>query len=264
MKVLNFQSSVFRIYIILAIGLICFHSCKPEDAPQNPCTSSHKVSASFLIQEDWNSNDYGSGQWEYYDSDTLSTVRVKFTANEDGATYRWQIGTDTNVFTQKSFSLSFNDYLAAHPGYRRFDVRLIVNRTPDTRCFPDDDGIDTIIRTFTIVDSLRVRTLIKGHFFGTWDGNSSDTTTIYITQGNLNAMYAYNLSPKFNTITHGYGDYTYENTALGYREVICHVNGGAFDYNTIKLNKDNTVTIVGYDFLNNRIKHFTGIKISDK
>ncbi len=270
MKLINNCFSVFIIIIYLVLG-----SCKPEDAPKNPCDNSHAVSASFLIEEDWDSNDFGAGNWEYYDTDTVCTYRVKLTANEDGASYRWHISGDTVVFTQKSFTITFPNRWVADQAPRDIPVTLIVNKSPDKRCFPNDDGVDTFTRTIHFVNVI-TGTLVKGHFFGYWDGNSADTSTIFITiQDSIHSnrrIYAYNLSPKFNTTSHGYGDYTYENAGVGYREIICSVNGGEYSLSQIRLSKDNTVNIVCYDwrytFPSNTspeyIHHFTGIKINDQ
>jgi len=63
---------------------------------------------------------------------------VTFSAFEDDAQYEWTIGAET--ITQKSFSRT------SFPGGAIIPVRLIVKKTPNKECFPDDDGCDTVIR----------------------------------------------------------------------------------------------------------------------
>lgn len=159
MIILNFQNTTIRIYVILVIGFICFHSCKPEDAPQNPCANVYKANANFTFIEDG---------WQVYNeahqipitNDTvLVGSSVFFNCKQENDYYNWGIVGDTTFHRNtKSFNLSFGNQT-------HLQVRLIVKKKPNPFCFPGDDEWDTITKTITTIN-----TTIYDPLVGTYKG----------------------------------------------------------------------------------------------
>jgi hypothetical protein len=155
-----------HIGINILVGLMML-SCHKHHDP-DPCANLHPVSASFRTEEDFS---YVVSGWIYYNTDTIATRRVKFTANEENATYLWKIGTGT--YTQKSFFVDFPDSFLLNK--TSVPITLIVNKNPSP-CFPNDNGMDTITKVIHFTD----RTLEQGKFNGYWESNPSDTFTVTI------------------------------------------------------------------------------------
>jgi len=76
------------------------------------------------------------GKEEYYlQCDTCRVGQLQFSLKDNSAEpVKWKVGGDTTTFTKKYFTLWFSDSIASLP------VTCIVTKTPDTKCFPDDDG----------------------------------------------------------------------------------------------------------------------------
>lgn len=132
-------------------------SCKkvqPEMTAQNNCDCAKEVSADFKMGEMFGDqfieldtiavpityNDGNPANFTYQ-----NTVYVYFSANiKNAQSYEWQVGNNTISQTTKDFGLYFGDTIGTIP------VRLIVHAKPNTICFPNDDGIDTIVKYLTI------------------------------------------------------------------------------------------------------------------
>ena len=87
--------------------------------------------------------------------------------------YEWRVGTDPRPFTQRRFTLYFPD---AGP----VAVRLIAQRPANLRCFPNDDGADTLTKTLTLVRRTRYRAPIYGRFLGSNADAPRDTFTVRV------------------------------------------------------------------------------------
>ena len=129
------------------LGLLAWSGCKPEPcidhtnpACENydPCWDQAPVSAAFHMYER-GALPMPDG-WIDYDTDTLYGSSIKFTALEDSAEYEWQLGAETireRSFVRRGF-----------PKNVPLTVTLIVRKSANTVCFPDDNGVDTLTRTF--------------------------------------------------------------------------------------------------------------------
>jgi hypothetical protein len=129
---------LFMIAILTAFCL--FDNCS-ETPPESsdPCAGKQPVTAEFEIYEQLS-----------YDSIFVADTTMKgnvvyFIAKSNYYEYEWKIGTMDSVFTSKAVALRFIE------PYNKIEVRLIVRSMPDTLCFPDDDGIDTLIKYLTVV-----------------------------------------------------------------------------------------------------------------
>ena len=120
---------------------------------------------------------------ENYGTPTPDTAYSKqtITFEAPGApytSYEWQIGGDPRSFTQRKFSLYFYE---ANTG--SFPVRLIAHRPLNTRCFPKDDGVDTLTQVLTLVNRTLVPAPIYGRFLGSNVDAPRDTFSIRVFQG---------------------------------------------------------------------------------
>ncbi|MBD1397001.1 hypothetical protein H9Q13_07475 [Pontibacter sp. JH31] len=73
-------------------------------------------------------------------------IVFKAAKNKKYKSYQWKVGNDERTFDKPSFALRF-----MHPE-GNVDVQLIVTYEPDLINFPDDPGIDTLTKTFHVMD----------------------------------------------------------------------------------------------------------------
>src|SRR5690606_29134347 len=69
---------------------------------------------------------------------------IKFKANLEGAKYKWILGAE--VIEKKEFSRVFIEPAG------EISVTLMVEKEPNLSCHPQDDGRDTLTKTFKLVE----------------------------------------------------------------------------------------------------------------
>lgn len=117
---------------------------------------------------------------ENYGTPTPDTAYAKqtITFEAPGAPYfkyEWQIANDPRSFTQRRFGLYFPASAAGS-----LAVRLIAQRPTNLRCFPKDDGVDTLTRVLTLVPRYVYWAAIYGKFLGSNADAPRDTFTIRV------------------------------------------------------------------------------------
>lgn len=163
--------SLYNIILFCAATLF-FSSCKKEQPeitnPLAGCDCTSEVNANFVMGQMVGGKLYDLDTVHYYLNYELfpnnvvsenlgSACKVNFSANYPNATsYEWKIG--SNTYTSKDFFLYFQDTIGTIP------VKLIVHSNPNSICFPNDDGVDTVVRYLTI-KSLKHPPLI-GQYWG--------------------------------------------------------------------------------------------------
>jgi hypothetical protein len=210
----------FLRYISLILICLSYFSCHKKKHDPDPCASLHKVTANFYIYEDFQA--WAISSWKTYDTDTVFTSEVQFTATEDNATYKWIIGGGT--YTQKSFELDFT----GAPLGTIIPITLIVTKTPDKACFPNDDGVDTLTRSMYLANAYSQSMIKQGKYHGYWEENPLDTFTIdiemkYDTISSLNELYLIGMN-KSSTC----GTFCYSN--IGYKEILFASKGAYCSY----------------------------------
>lgn len=139
MKKLTLYTTIFVVALIL--GFACKKE-KPEIGGFSPCECESPVSADFDISE-WIVATQAWGEL-YVETDHVFGGQVKFEAQETNANYQWLIG--SNTFSTNSVTQFFgNEWINYN-----IPITLIINKEPNTRCFPNDDGVDTVTRVMTI------------------------------------------------------------------------------------------------------------------
>ena len=141
--------------ILCAFALLT--SCRKEQPSMNEnnnCGCAKEVSADFQMGEKFGEefleldtiampiryNDGNPANFQYE-----TDVYVYFSANiKNAISYEWQVGANSITQSTKDFGLYFTDTIGTIP------VRLIVHAKPNLICFPNDDGVDTVIKYLTI------------------------------------------------------------------------------------------------------------------
>ena len=144
-----------KLYLIaVSVLSIIVFACKKQQ-PQinedikNPCDCAHEVSAEFKMEETGGLFTTYEGNTQYMtETDTAYSNRVIwFTAKEEDAEYTWYIGAE--VIHEKQFYRIFDHSVAG----QTLPMTLVVKKSPNTKCYPNDDGYDSITKMITFVYS---------------------------------------------------------------------------------------------------------------
>jgi hypothetical protein len=144
----------------------CFDETNPACENYDPCWNRREpVSAEFeagayrVELDTW----YPESSEYIVEGDTVQAGRyLKFTAlDPDAETFEWTVGTDTRVWTDRSFYLLFPCDQVEN---QTLPVRLVVTRLSDTVCAPESVLRDTFTRHFYFVH------LDKLAFMGVYEG----------------------------------------------------------------------------------------------
>ena len=157
--------------LLIVCWFLCSSSCTKDPEPEpDPCAGKNPVTADFHIYEAFPGG-YPDG-WELYDTDTVATDIITFSALEKAAQYEWRLGTETirkKTFTRSSFPNNVN-----------IAVRLKVIKTPNRTCFPEDSGIVAKTRVFFAASGAHKKLAIDGKFRGSNTDNPNHFFNIEI------------------------------------------------------------------------------------
>ncbi|PGH40436.1 MAG: hypothetical protein CRN43_03035 [Candidatus Nephrothrix sp. EaCA] len=151
-------------------------SCKRDP---DPCAGLKPVSADFKFYQKF----IGSEVDSIFYIDTVILVpykniynpaRIGFIATEENATYRWELEDYPKNNTTKSFFLDFDQPFGS------IEVKLTVTKEPNTSCFPNDDGADTVTKTLVVLDGSKFKFAFEGTFTGYLTDSPSDVFDIRI------------------------------------------------------------------------------------
>lgn len=149
-----------------AVGLVQLTSCDGDPDP-DPCLGKNITGGSFSIGE--HITNYGGVDTLLVSDTVLTDNSIVFRADSVYTSYEWKIGDDPRTFTTKEVSLYFSDPISHLP------IRLIAKWLPNKRCYPEDDGIDTVYRYLTVIDKK------ENPIFGQYEGaNKSSPNEIFM------------------------------------------------------------------------------------
>jgi hypothetical protein len=177
-KLIVLKSLPVYLCVLILIGLVsCNKDCNDPGNPDcpnyDPCCSLSPVNAGFTISELQVMNHdsvafYGLDTLLIETDTVLDPSYVIFEAKYKGATtYKWQIGTEANPRFGKKIAVLFNSLINPVSNLT-IDIKLIVEDTPNLTCFPNDNGIDSLIKPLTIVPKS------QAVIFGNWEGSSTE------------------------------------------------------------------------------------------
>jgi hypothetical protein len=117
----------------------CFDKSNKDCENYDPCFGKKETSAQFVIEEylfDW------EGKEIWVEADTFngskSSSKIRFRALNDADSFIWVIGAErfhTKTVIRSSFPSNLRDKVSL----------IVINKQPNKRCFPLDDGRDTSI-----------------------------------------------------------------------------------------------------------------------
>lgn len=166
--------------LIISLGMaVSLGSCKKEKChdPSNPDCDNYdpcygQVPVETEIELSQRVALTGIYEDLYLEADNIfPQTRIKFHCPLNGAKYTWTLGAETittQTFERTFFTAPFGDYT----------VMLVVEKQPNKQCYPNDDGVDTIIKKFKIVQYCELESM--GVFKGKWDKLSTDSGIVTI------------------------------------------------------------------------------------
>jgi hypothetical protein len=182
--------------------------------PVDPCALIKPVSAKFRVHESQGPL-YGDTLYNnYYDSDTLMSPSLIFTATDStAATYKWYIG--RNTFDTKSISLS------NFPYGQPITIKLVTTKAQTkNNCLLTTQLKDSLTRTIYIshpwVDNRRV-TKVYGRFRGILNNNPNDTITLSFVGDSINDFFPYGYVYTYNFIRDSSLNYLDDYLFVAYR-----------------------------------------------
>lgn len=174
----------FLLFLFAIVVALCLTQCKQEctdntnpDCPNycpsvviDPCAELHSTSAAFIIEQ----RSAAAEGYIYRETSRVmgSNLYVRFRALEDSATYTWHLGAE--VIATREFERVFPVDLIG----QTISVMLVVQREPNLACFPNDNGIDTLVKQFQVISRCDLD--IHSTFRGAWDDNPLDSFIISI------------------------------------------------------------------------------------
>lgn len=172
------MKNIHILYTLLSIGLLLFiSSCGCDDPTDPDCNNydpcwetTEPVTASFTMSEQYWYANAVKEMFVQKDVDTAMRNAIEFEAPEGFDKYTWLIGAETiqdRIFSRGGF-----------PQGQSTPITLIVEKTPNRRCFPDDDGIDTLTRYLYITENHICSTLIRGKFEGYFEHQPNTKRTV--------------------------------------------------------------------------------------
>ena len=170
--------------LLMGAVVLLAQCCKPDDEPTppcddpanpdcpnyDPCIMESPVTAEFKIYDDVFSGGPNADKW--FEDDKIYRGRIKFEAVEDSAQYTWYLGAETIMGTE--FKEVIKNTGDLPPG--TYTAALVVDKEPNAFCFPNDDGRDSIFKTFDIVGVCDL--MIMNKFKGVFDSAPEDSVII--------------------------------------------------------------------------------------
>ena len=184
--------------LLIALTTLIF-GCKCQRDPEpDLCRDKKATSADFFTYRAFSAGIGFKDPIEITDSFAMYAktkfVTVNFKAKDSLAKkYEWYIGDDPRVKNGRETLLGFSDV------FGKIKVTLIVTKAPNTKCFPTDDGKDTLAKFITLFyeDPPKILGRYKGANtdapldsfivqFGLFGGSSNEKDTIIDNNWNYN------------------------------------------------------------------------------
>lgn len=237
----------------------CCDPTNPECANYDPCFGKEETTAFFTIaQQYW---PVGENSDIFIEDDIVIGGKIKFSAiPQEGATYTWILGADT-IEGDAEITRTLGELPDG-----TYPNSLIVTKEPDTVCFPLDDGVAEVTRSFTRIDGCD--RAILGKYIGLFEDQSSDSVIIELasspslneiepcdSQSFFGAVFSVNFGLQGDTIklnTNGY-----VNTQISFESLgSINVPAGEMIYNISQnlIKAEYTIDDIHYSFTGRKIE----------
>jgi hypothetical protein len=135
----------------------CYDETNPECENYDPCHGKREINTFFKVRP----GDRGfkpPGEWcKLIPCDTFNASSVRFDApdgNPENSTYTWQIGSEAEPRTGKSFEIDFSDYLDEN-GWETWIPITLTIRTPMNECLRSEEETEkTVTRDLFFTNTL--------------------------------------------------------------------------------------------------------------
>jgi hypothetical protein len=170
------QLTFFVLLALLGAFVFSLEGCGDK------CEGSKRTSAEFKVYNELYYYDKENGKAiekiKQIEEDTLmSPSYVNFEAIDQNAiSYEWTIGADPRKRTGRKVTVFFNDESVADES--PIPIKLKLKRNPDTKCFPNDKGVDSVSRHIYFLRSSQ--SPLYGKYKGEDDVNPGIPFTIEI------------------------------------------------------------------------------------
>ena len=130
------------------LAILLLFACKkePKEEP-NPCCGETPVKADFGMM---NGTSLTLRFVGFYPDVAFAREFITFKAipEDPEATYTWYLGSE--VITGSTFQRDFSTTKTT--GENNIPITMVIRKTPNKECFPNDEGYDSITKTITLVD----------------------------------------------------------------------------------------------------------------
>lgn len=154
-----------QVPFLLGLFLVSLLSCRKNgQLPPDPCAEAQQPKVDFYIQEE-------VGDSLIKTDKVMEYGFVVFEAAGTYASYRWMIGEDARIFTERKVRLLFK---YAIPSLK---VTLIATPKPNA-CFPDAPKEERITKTFSVIPWKECP--ILGTYIGSFQSRKAKTDTVRV------------------------------------------------------------------------------------
>ncbi len=130
------------------LAILLLFACKkePKEEP-NPCCGETPVKADFGMM---NGTSHTIRWFGFHPDVAFGRKFITFKAipEDPEATYTWYLGSE--VITGSTFQRDFSPTKTT--GENNIPITMVIRKTPNKECFPNDQGYDSITKTITLVD----------------------------------------------------------------------------------------------------------------
>ena len=148
----------------------CCDPTNPECPNYDPCFGENPVTAEFRMFDEIFTAGPEANTW--YEDDVIWDGRIKFQAVEKNAYYKWYLG--DQVVEGYGDSVVIRNTVHLDPGF--YPAALVVEKEPNTSCFPQDSGRDSTFRFFQVKNVCDL--LIMNKFKGVYEHSPTDSIVI--------------------------------------------------------------------------------------
>jgi hypothetical protein len=155
------MKTLINYVVLVSVFIITFCiSCRKKN--ENLCEGKTKPSGKFLIKE-------LIGDTAFIADTVYRDNYVQFQALDNYESVTWKLGSDPRHWADTEFSLSFINALGTIP------INFTGKKTPNTLCFPNDNGIYSSSKKLTMVEQLQKPYVTISPLVGKYKGYFTDS-----------------------------------------------------------------------------------------